>query len=240
FDLLRRDADGGIERRLNAAERRVGDAGQLLVGVDRRPGERDRGGKPPPHSNDHAEGNDKERQWRTKRNWFRPPGGVRRLASRAPSAKGRTGASAALPGAPATILPRGDRVVALLDKIPNTSHLRRLGLRRIRDPFERHQRWQAGLGQEKSGNLCVDGCFSQNFRFCAISQFPGLSFWSVLEAPLPRAANPAPRTSPNRVPPPTPPRMASARPTNSRKPPTPSMGQPAIPNASGSAGASCP
>src|ERR1700759_4391521 len=48
-DLLRRNMRRGRERRLLAAERRVGDALELGVGIDRRARKRDRRGKPPPH-----------------------------------------------------------------------------------------------------------------------------------------------------------------------------------------------
>ena len=53
-DLFRRDLRGRHQRRLRAAERRVGNALQLGVGIDRRARKRDRRGQPPPHGRDHT------------------------------------------------------------------------------------------------------------------------------------------------------------------------------------------
>ena len=61
-----------------------------------------------------------KRQRRTKRNRFHPPGGDRRLARHRPSAKSAVSTYRA--PSPATVLPRRDKVVGLLDKIRNNRH----------------------------------------------------------------------------------------------------------------------
>ena len=53
-DLIRLDMRGQRERRLRVAKRRVGNALQLGVGVDRRAHECDRRGQPPPDGRDHT------------------------------------------------------------------------------------------------------------------------------------------------------------------------------------------
>ena len=96
-DLFRADMRGRHQRRLVAAERRVGHALQLGVGVDRRARQIDRRGQPPPRRGDRTQGYQEKRQWRTKRNRFHPPGEDRRLACHRPPAKSRIVAIGALP-----------------------------------------------------------------------------------------------------------------------------------------------
>ncbi len=88
-DLFRCDMSSQHERRLGVAERRIGHAQQLGVGIDRRARQIDRGGQPPPDGSDRTQGYQEKRQWRTKRNRFHPPGRDRRLAGHQPSAKSR-------------------------------------------------------------------------------------------------------------------------------------------------------
>ena len=90
-DLFRIDVGGWNQRRLRVAKRRIGDALQFGVGIDRGARKRDRGGKPPPRGRDHAQRCQEKCQRRTKRNRFHPPGEARRLAGRRRSAKGRIG-----------------------------------------------------------------------------------------------------------------------------------------------------
>ena len=89
LDLLGRHARCGVERRLVAAKRGVGDAQEFGVRIDRRVQQRDRRGKPPPHGRNRNQGHDEKRQWRTKGNQLPPPSRPRRLAPRPPSAKWR-------------------------------------------------------------------------------------------------------------------------------------------------------
>ena len=53
-NLLGRDLRGRDQGGLGATERRVGDALQLCVGVDRRARKRNRRGQPPPKGRDHT------------------------------------------------------------------------------------------------------------------------------------------------------------------------------------------
>ena len=136
-DLFGRDVGGPDQRRLGAAERRIGDALQLGVGVDRRARQRDRRGQPPPHRGDHTQGYEEKRQRRTKEigSILR---GDRRLAGQRPSAKSARSAVIASVVA-ATALPRRDKVVSCWTKSEIPVMGFRSGLRRIGDPFERHQ-----------------------------------------------------------------------------------------------------
>src|SRR5262249_62259897 len=90
LDLIGFDMGARDQRGLCPAERRVGHALKLGVGIDRSAREPDRRGKPPPHGRNHSQGNEKERQWRTKRNGSSPPRD-RRLTVRRPSAKRSAG-----------------------------------------------------------------------------------------------------------------------------------------------------
>ena len=72
-DLLGRNMRGRVKRRLRAAERRVGHAEQLRLGVDRRARQRDRRRQPPPHGSNCTKRNEQKRQWRTQGNRFHPP-----------------------------------------------------------------------------------------------------------------------------------------------------------------------
>ena len=222
---------------------------QLGVGIDRRARKRDRRGQPPPHRGDQTQGYQEKRQRRTKRNRFHPPAGRRRLAGQRRSAK--SGLERYVTRVRATVLPRCDKVVSLLDKIRNIRHGIPLGCpRRIGDLFGRHlasRRAAWIICREFSRRRKQIGEFMRRrvleFKDTVLRHFAvsGLVLLigiggAFAQSGDPRAQDQAKQPSANPADAPAP-RTTSARPTNSSRPRRPSTARPATRNASGSAAA---
>ena len=77
-------------------------------------------------------------------------------------------------------------------------------LRRIGDPFERHQTSRSRLRQaragSKSGNLCVDGCLSFKVRFCATSPSAGLALLIGIGGAFAQSGDAHPQDQPGKAP----------------------------------------